>query len=106
MSETNVAQLLSQMRAMAEMAQGIDNKAVDNTAGPDFSSLLQQSVDAVNKNQQTAGNMAAAFEAGESGADLTEVMVAIQKANISFQSMVQVRNRLVSAYQDIMNMPI
>ena len=72
----------------------------------DFSALLKQSIDTVNENQQTAGKMARAFETGESDANLAEVMVALQKAGVSFQAMVQVRNKLVEAYQDVMNMPM
>jgi len=50
--------------------------------------------------------MATAFELGQGGVDLTEVMIASQKASVSFQAMTQVRNKMVQAYQDIMQMPI
>ena len=50
--------------------------------------------------------MAADFAAGNSTENLHEVMIALQKANISFQEMVQVRNKLVSAYHDVMNMQV
>jgi len=50
--------------------------------------------------------MAANFAAGDSSADLHEVMISLQKANVSFQEMVQVRNKLVTAYHDVMNMQI
>jgi len=46
------------------------------------------------------------FSAGDPDVKLQDVMVNLQKASLSFQQMVQVRNRLVSAYQDIMNMPV
>jgi len=63
-------------------------------------------VNKVNEVQQTANQLSTAFEMGESGVDLTDVMVATQKASISFQGMTQVRNKLVQAYQDIMQMPV
>jgi flagellar hook-basal body complex protein FliE len=50
--------------------------------------------------------MSDAFVKGEPNVDLTEVMVAVQKASLSFQAMTQVRNKLVQAYQDVMNMPV
>ncbi len=50
--------------------------------------------------------MAANFAAGDGNANLHEVMIALQKANVSFQEMVQVRNKLVSAYQDVMNIQV
>ncbi|MFA7095466.1 MAG: flagellar hook-basal body complex protein FliE [Gammaproteobacteria bacterium] len=105
MSEIDVNQLLIQMRAMAAQASG-QTAAAGETGQPDFGALLKQSIDKVNETQQTAGKLAEAFELGDPNVDLTEVMVALQKANISFQAMTQVRNKLVSAYQEIMNMPI
>ena len=56
--------------------------------------------------QQNANALAQSFEAGAPGADFGEVMVALQKADISFKAMTEVRNRLVNAYQEIMNMPV
>ena len=50
--------------------------------------------------------LANAFEIGKSGVDLTDVMIASQKASVSFQALTQVRNKLVQAYQDIMQMPV
>jgi flagellar hook-basal body complex protein FliE len=50
--------------------------------------------------------MADAYEKGVAGVDITDVMIASQKASVSFQAMVQVRNKLVEAYKDVMSMPI
>ncbi len=50
--------------------------------------------------------MKQAFETGQGDADLAEVMIAVQKSSLSFEAMVQVRNKLVDAYKDVMNMPI
>ena len=103
MSDMNINQVLEQMRTMSVEAA---NKPEKTEGGGDFSALLKQSIDTVNENQQTAKKMAHAFETGESDANLAEVMVALQKANVSFQAMVQVRNKLVEAYEDVMNMPM
>ncbi len=101
MSEMNVNQVLAQMRAMSIEAT---NKSQDD--GSDFSAILKQSVDAVNDTQKAAGKLTKAFEMGEPDVSLAEVMIASQKAGVSFQAMVQVRNKLVEAYQDVMNMPV
>lgn len=103
MSDMNVNRMLAQMRTMSLEA---GNKPQETSNNSDFSALLKQSIDSVNDTQQTAQKMAEAFEMGESKATLAEVMVASQKANVSFQAMLQVRNKFVDAYKDVMNMPM
>jgi len=71
-----------------------------------FGSLVRQGVDAVNARQAEAGALQQRFELGDSSVDLASVMVAGSKAQVSFRAMVEVRNRLVSAYQEVMNMPV
>lgn len=71
-----------------------------------FGDLLKNAIDSVNEVQGDAKKMATAFEKGDPTVDLPQVMIAAQKASVSFQAMTQVRNRLVSAYEDIMKMPI
>jgi flagellar hook-basal body complex protein FliE len=72
----------------------------------DFAQMLKASVEQVNGTQHQATKLAQSFERGDQNVNLQDVMISMQKANISFQTMVQVRNRVVSAYQDIMNMPV
>jgi flagellar hook-basal body complex protein FliE len=74
--------------------------------GVDFEDALKAALEAVNARQQEAERLSANFERGEPGTELHQVMVAMQKANIALQVAIQVRNRLVSAYHDIMNMPV
>lgn len=105
MNDIDTSRLLTQLRSMATQSQGLPPPTT-GPANADFSGLLKNAVNQVNEAQQSASQLAAAFEAGTSKADLSEVMVALQKASISFQAMTQVRNKLVSAYQDIMNMPV
>jgi flagellar hook-basal body complex protein FliE len=103
MSDMNVNQILAQMRTMSLQAGGTVRETGGNT---DFSALLQQSIAAVNHTQQNAEKMTEAFEIGTADISLADVMVSTQKANVSFQAMLQVRNKLVDAYHDVMNMPI
>lgn len=100
-------QLLAQLRTMAAQAQSRSSSAEAATVnGADFASLFKTAIDKVNDVQQQAGNLAQAFEAGDPKIELNEVMVGLQKASLSFQAMTQVRNKLVTAYQEIMSMPI
>jgi flagellar hook-basal body complex protein FliE len=103
MSGVEMTRLLSEMRQLAATAESRPEQAT-GTSG--FADLLKASIEAVNDTQNTASEMAAAFERGESSVALPEVMVALQKASLSFQAMTEVRNRLVTAYQEVMNMPI
>ena len=106
MNEINVNQLLHQMRAMAEKAQGMETMPQQPVQDANFSSLLKSSVDKVNEVQKQAGELAQRFDAGDENISLPNVMINLQKASLSFQAMTQVRNRLITAYQDIMNMQI
>jgi len=72
----------------------------------DFASLLASSVGRVDEAQKAATTMAEQFQLGAPNVNLEDAMVSLQKANISFQAMVQVRNKVVAAYNEIMNMQI
>jgi flagellar hook-basal body complex protein FliE len=103
----NADTLLTQMRAMAAQAQGQSTSASNaNTGQSDFSDILKQSVDKVNEAQLDSKKLQDAFQMGDPNVQVSEVMVAMQKSNVSFQAMLQVRNKLVSAYQEIMNMQV
>jgi len=78
----------------------------DSSDKASFSDLLKQAVDSVNETQTRSGELQTAYELGDTSVDITQVMIQMQKASVSFEAMTQVRNRLVSAYQDIMNMPL
>ena len=73
---------------------------------PSFGDLMTKAINNVNDVQQKSSSMAEAYEKGVAGVDITDVMIASQKASVSFQAMVQVRNKLVEAYKDVMSMPI
>jgi len=100
--------LMLEMRVMQTdaMARAKPVTAAPEAGAPSFSDMLGQAVNKVSETQQAASQMASAFEMGQGGVDLTEVMIASQKASVSFQAMTQVRNKLVQAYQDIMQMPV
>jgi len=106
MDTKGIDQMLSLLRATAAQAGGKPAETQAPAGGVDFATVLQSSIDQVNQTQQQAETMAANFAAGDSNANLHDVMIALQKANVSFQEMVQVRNKLVTAYQDVMNIQV
>jgi flagellar hook-basal body complex protein FliE len=71
-----------------------------------FANVMKQGLDSVNQTQARASDLATKFEQGVPGVELPQVMLEMQKASVSFRAVTEVRNRFVSAYQEIMNMPI
>ena len=108
MSQMQIEQVLAQIRSLsAQAGAGASAPAAPPAGGvSEFARLLHQGVDSVNQTQQRAGSLADAFERGTPGVELPDVMLELQKASVSFRALNEVRNRLVSAYQEIMNMPL
>ncbi|SHG44796.1 flagellar hook-basal body complex protein FliE [Massilia sp. CF038] len=72
----------------------------------DFADALKNSIAEVSDAQNKAGELGKAFTMGDDRVSLSDVMVSMQKASIGFQATVQVRNKMVSAYHEIMNMQV
>lgn len=109
MTTIDVNNLLLQMRrisAQTEMPamRGIGENG--QVAKGSFGDVLKQSIDGVSKTQEKAAQMAGAFERGDPGIDLAQVMIQGQKADLSFRAMAEVRNKMVDAYKEIMNMSL
>ena len=106
MSISSIESVLSQMRALAP-SMGSALSPTDEVPGAPsggFAGELKKSLERISGAQAQAYGQAEAFEMGKPGVALNDVMVDLQKANIGFQTGVQVRNKLVAAYQEIMNM--
>lgn len=115
MSQIEIDRVLGQIRALRAQAGGgigplpappPPSGQPQDRSTVSFSAVLKSGLDQVNAAQQTARAAATAFEQGKPGADLAQTMLEMQKASISFRAAVEVRNKLVSAYQEIMNMPV
>jgi flagellar hook-basal body complex protein FliE len=109
MNTIQANQLLAQMRtlqAQAGVEQPQAKEGLNQTQNVDFASILKQSVESVNNQVQTASGLAEALERGDSNVTLAEVMIEKQKASVGFEAMKRVRNDLISAYKEIMNMPV
>ena len=100
--------MVAQLKAAEARFQGGMNplKAGQAAGKTDFSQVLKASLDQVNNVQQKAELLGQKFVSGDDSVNLSDVMISLQKSNIAFQATVQVRNKLVSAYHDIMNMSI
>jgi flagellar hook-basal body complex protein FliE len=90
--------------AAAKAASSIGGAS--GAGGPSFVDVLKKSLEEVNRSQNSADQTAVQYQTGQGNVSLEDAMISMQKANISFQAAVQVRNRLVSAYTDVMNMQI
>lgn len=90
--------------SLLAMPAGISNTTSANKVN--FADALKSSLNQVSKAQNEAENLGKSFAMGDDKVNLSDVMISMQKANISFQATVQVRNKFISAYNDIMNMQI
>lgn len=106
MNEISPQQLLSQIRTMQAELQPLSPRPVAEASEPGFGALFSNAVNQVNETQMHAAGLKREFETGSSDKSLAEVMIASQKADLSFRAMTEVRNKLVTAYQEIMNMPV
>jgi len=107
MNVSNVDSLLAQMRTAMTAAQGgIATQAPSSSGGVDFANVLKSSLDGVAQAQNQAQDMQKAFVMGDDTVSLSDTMISMQKANIQFQTTLQVRNKVVAAYNDIMNMQV
>lgn len=117
MSSMQIDAVLSQIRAMQSQIKGVGAppNEVAKAAGANgvvqapansFSNVLKAGLDQVSQTQARASDLATQFERGVAGVELPQVMLEMQKASVSFRAVTEVRNRFVSAYQEIMNMPI
>lgn len=115
--DMEMTRLLADMQSMRakvmgpDMSQsnafdGVKIDGANKTDGADFSNMLKTAINKVNEVQKESGELKTSFLQGDPTVDLARVMIASQKATVAFQAMTQVRNKLVDAYKDVMNMPV
>jgi flagellar hook-basal body complex protein FliE len=113
MSQMEIDRVLAQIRSIAGAAKGgaIGGMGGAAPTAPNginngFANLLKQGIEKVNETQFKANTLATQFEKGVPGVELPQVMLEMQKANVSFRALAEVRNKFVDAYREIMNMPL
>jgi flagellar hook-basal body complex protein FliE len=118
-SQSNIQSMLQTLRSyQSQAAGGMDSdgnkvggglNGLNGSQAPQgpsgFGDLVRQTVDKVNANQMQASKISSAYERGE-GVPLTEVVLSMQKSSLSFEATLQVRNKVLKAYEDILNMPV
>lgn len=106
MNTSAVDNLLAQMRVAAAAAGLREPNQAAQAGKVDFADVLKSSLDGVARVQAQSEAMQKAFVLGDNSVSLSDTMIAMQKASINFQATVQVRNKVVQAYNDIMNMQV
>lgn len=116
-TRVDINSLLTEMRNIKSQSQAFggvkpvgqeqlrDDK-VQGANGPKFNDVFAQAINKVNDVQQASGATASAYMHGDPSVDISDVMIASQKSSVAFQAATQVRNKVVEAYKDVMNMPI
>jgi flagellar hook-basal body complex protein FliE len=106
MSSMQISQVLAEMRALQARASGISESPAASAQPSDFANLMKGAVDNVAVMQNHATSLATAYESGDKSVDITNVMLEVQKAGLAFRAMTEVRNKLVDAYTQVMNMSV
>ncbi len=117
--DAQMSQLLADMNALRAEAMQRDvlpmgNPAIQNPASglginkPEgsFGNVFKEAIHKVNELQQESSTLKKAYELGEPGVDIAQVMIASEKSKVGFTAMVEVRNKFVEAYKDVMNMSV
>ena len=110
MNDIKTNELLSQLQLLArQVQQGSASETTEQSelnGSVQFSELINESMQGVNDQQMKAGAAAKAFELNDPDMPLSKMMIEMQKARVSFEALKQVRNQLVDAYKQVMNMPL
>lgn len=114
MSDIQISQVLAQMRALqsriGDVGSGGGLAGIEGAQAPaqtpDFAGLLKAHIDKVATMQNQATALADSYEAGDKSVDVTRVMLEVNKASIAFHAMTEVRNKLIDAYTQVMNMSV
>ncbi|KKD01163.1 MULTISPECIES: flagellar hook-basal body complex protein FliE [Photobacterium] len=97
---------MSEMQAMKMEASNASRPATGAKVSADFGAALQDAIQTVNGLQNTSSEMTSRFDQGDRSISLSDVMIARNKSSVAFEATVQVRNKLVEAYKELMNMPV
>lgn len=98
--------MIAQTRLDVNPPQNLEVSTELNTSKSDFAAMLGNAVEKVNSMQLESKEMTQRFEMGDKSLSLAEVMLAKEKSGIAFEATVQVRNKVLEAYKQIMNMPV
>lgn len=98
--------LQAEMQAMRLDAQNTTSPATAQQVSSDFGNLLSDALQSVNQLQGQSSELATRFDQGDRSVSLADVMIARNKSSVAFEATIQVRNKMVQAYKELMNMPV
>ncbi len=107
-SQANIQSMLQTLRAYQAQASAGTQEQVGTTGaaqGPSFMQAIQSTLQSVNQLQMNANQKSDAYERGEK-IPLTDVVLSMQKSSMAFEATLQIRNKVLKAYEDILNMPV
>jgi flagellar hook-basal body complex protein FliE len=105
----NAASMFKELQTQGLEAKGLENDfsaKETNASAADFSAMLKQAIENVNGLQQNTSDLRNRFEMGDENVSLADVMIASNKSGLAFDATVQVRNKMVEAYKEVMSMPV
>ncbi len=102
----NINGLQSEMQAMMVEASNSRPAPTGQKIGADFGDMLSSAINNVNGLQKTSSDLQMRFDRGDEDVSLSDVMIARNKSSVAFEATIQVRNKLVEAYKELMNMPV
>ncbi|MCL9781893.1 flagellar hook-basal body complex protein FliE [Vibrio sp. S4M6] len=102
----NVGEIQGDMQTMMLEAANTKPAATGHTVSSDFGDMLSKAIQTVNGLQKTSGDLQTRFDRGDENVSLSDVMIARNKSSVAFEATIQVRNKLVEAYKELMNMPV
>lgn len=116
-NDINSSSMMLQMRSMSDMAannttplqinnDGLPGNLVSDTEKVDFSSLLKSAIQQVNSIQAESRGLQSDFISGKEGVDLAQVMIASEKTSVAFGAMLEIRNKLLKAYEEVKNIRV
>lgn len=105
----NAASMFNELQTQGLQAKGLGSELTSKSVNPaasDFSAMLKQAIDNVNGLQQNTSSLRNSFEMGDQNVSLADVMIASNKSGLAFDATVQIRNKMVEAYKEVMSMPV
>ncbi|MCU7940920.1 MAG: flagellar hook-basal body complex protein FliE [gamma proteobacterium symbiont of Bathyaustriella thionipta] len=116
-NDINTSSMMLQMRSMSDMAaskvtplqinnEGLPGVKVHTDQSVEFGTLLKSALQQVNSIQAESRDLKNDFISGKEGVDLTQVMIASEKSSVAFGAMVEIRNKLLKAYEDVKNIRV
>ncbi len=102
----NIGGIQSELQAMKLEAMNTSSAPTGQKVGTDFKQLLNSAINNVNSLQKASSDLQTRFDRGDENVSLSDVMIAKNKSSVAFDATIQVRNKLVEAYKELMNMPV